>query len=344
MNVTNDAPIVSVIMPNYNTPIQYLKESIDSILNQSFSNLELIIIDDFSSNDSLLYIESISDERVIVLKNMKNMGPAYARNRGLDAAHGKYIVIMDSDDISSPNRIKELVTYMEEHCDVLLCGSWMKTFGDSINEYIVAPKLKNPDAIKVSLLFGCSCIMVPIIRKSVLDCNRLRYSDSYSAANDYKFWVDCSRYGKFSVLPKVLYMRRMQKCSITMSKGELQQHFRWKIIQEQLDELHFILTEDDRKYYNCINSPRKLYDLRTKEIIHELILLNSIYKIYNHRVLKHYLWNRWAVISAYGIKNQKSIKKRIRIVLQMPVSRYYLLLKESIRLVKEKYKAITDTE
>ena len=124
-----DSILVSVIMANYKTKIEYLQEAIDSILNQTYRNFELIIIDDCSQDESVDYIKSINDNRVRLLINDKNSGPAVTRNRGLEVAKGKYIAIMDSDDISMPTRLEKQVAYMEMNPDVFVCGTWFEKFG-----------------------------------------------------------------------------------------------------------------------------------------------------------------------------------------------------------------------
>ena len=333
-------PLLSVIMASYNTPIKFLKEAIESTLAQTYQNFELIIIDDASADDSIKYIESLEDDRIIVLKNKKNMGAAYTRNRGLDIAKGKYIAIMDSDDISEPLRFEKQVKYMNLHPNVIVCASWATIFGDKINTWFFNPKMPDMDSFKVSLLFGDNYIANPTVmmNNSLLTKYQIRYDNEYIAAEDYRFWIDCIQYGDFAILSEPLVRRRMQNKSITATKGNLQQDFKWKIIQYQLDRLHIQLTEEMKPYYNCIYSPKKLYDLRTKAIIKKIIEANSRYQVYNHKKLKDYLWDRWALISLYGMK-KTDIMNKIKILFQMPINRCFLLVKEGLILIKSKKKA-----
>ena len=331
--------LVTVIMANYNTPIKYLKESIDSVLNQSHSNFELIIVDDCSTDDSFECIKNFSDERIVVLRNDENKGPAYTRNRGLEIAQGKYIAVMDSDDISEPNRFEKQVEYMEAHPEVIVCASWAKVFGEEMrNSYLFDPSLPDQETFRISLLFGDNYIANPtvMINHRILKQSRIRYIDEYIAAQDYRMWIDCVQWGEFAMICEPLVKRRMQNKSITKSKGEVQQRFRWKIIQAQLDKLHYTLSEDNKKYYNCIYSPRKLYDLRTKEIVKELISANHLYKVYNQQVFKKYLWEKWAVISIFGLKNEKGVKKKFQVLINMPISRYHYMIKTVLALFSEK--------
>src|ERR1700756_835254 len=96
---------ISVVMPTYNDA-EYLREAIDSILNQTFTDFEFIIVNDGSTDDTEEIINSYTDERIRYLKNENNLGNTITRNRGMDSAEGKYIAIMDSDDIAVGNRLE----------------------------------------------------------------------------------------------------------------------------------------------------------------------------------------------------------------------------------------------
>ena len=116
-------PLISVVMPVYNSDC-YLHKSIDSILDQTFVDFEFIIINDGSDDNSENIILSYKDERIIYLKNEYNVGNYLARNIGLKMAKGKYVAIMDADDIAFPNRLARQFMYLEEHKDVKAVGSW----------------------------------------------------------------------------------------------------------------------------------------------------------------------------------------------------------------------------
>ena len=99
-------PLVSVLMPAYNSEL-YIAQAIDSILDQTHSNLELLIFDDGSSDDTRKVIESYSDLRVIKVLSDQNYGVVRARNELIDRANGKYIALMDADDIAEPTRLQK---------------------------------------------------------------------------------------------------------------------------------------------------------------------------------------------------------------------------------------------
>lgn len=106
--------LVSVIMPSYNTA-DYIKESIQSVLNQTYQNLELIIVDDCSSDNTMAVIDEIDDRRIRVFKNEKNSGAAVSRNKALREASGQWIAFLDSDDLWMPDKLEKQISFMEKN-------------------------------------------------------------------------------------------------------------------------------------------------------------------------------------------------------------------------------------
>jgi len=204
-------PEVSVIMPVYNGE-KYLKESIESILNQSFSNFEFIIIDDCSTDDSLRIIEKYGDPRIALVKNEKHMGITRSLNFGISMAKGKYIARMDCDDISMPKRLKKQFLFMEKNKDVGICGSWIETIGDGEGEIWRYPI--SFDDIKAYLLFA-SCIIHPsvMIRKKSLGL--LKYNENLENAQDYELWTRMVDDTIVVNLPDLLLKYRVNKTSLS---------------------------------------------------------------------------------------------------------------------------------
>ena len=131
--------LISVIMPNYNTSVEYLSLAVDSILSQTYENFEFIIIDDCSTDESVDYLASITDPRVRVIRNDVNRGITASLNVALDNARGDYIARMDSDDVSLPERFEKQIAFMEANPDVIVCGTWIQSFGgaDYIQKRII---------------------------------------------------------------------------------------------------------------------------------------------------------------------------------------------------------------
>lgn len=141
--MTNNTPTVSVVMPVFNHSASMLKSAVESILNQTFKDFELIITDGNSNNTNIETISSIKDPRI---RYFKTNGYINCLNLGIQQARGKYIARMDSDDISLPDRLAELVYFMDNNPDVSLCSSITEYYGD-------AKKIKySPNTQEVNLI------------------------------------------------------------------------------------------------------------------------------------------------------------------------------------------------
>lgn len=211
-------PVISVIMPVFNSNHTYLKEAVNSIINQSFSDFELIIVDDGSSNSATLScLDSFTDPRIKLTKFKTNQGTSAARNYGLEHADGKYIALMDSDDISKPNRFSEQVKYLDEHQECGLVAGMVNVIGNDKKHFAEFPYISSQKDIESFLLFKgcCFCNSSVIFRKSVIESNNLRYNSKFDGVEDYEFW--CQFVGKtnFTILKQKLVDYRYHFENIT---------------------------------------------------------------------------------------------------------------------------------
>jgi glycosyltransferase involved in cell wall biosynthesis len=179
-------PVISVIMPVYNGE-KYLREAIESILNQMFGDFEFIIIDDGSLDESIQLIESYKDERIVLIKNENNMGISKSLNKAILASKGKYIARMDADDISLPNRLKIQLDFLEKNSDIGMCGAYIEAFSDTVNTTWKYPL--ESEKIKAELLFTCVFAHpVVMFRKNIFLENKLFYCNAIPYAEDYELW------------------------------------------------------------------------------------------------------------------------------------------------------------
>jgi glycosyltransferase involved in cell wall biosynthesis len=184
------SPGVSVIMPVYNTS-KYLGDAIQSILQQTFTNFEFIIINDGSSDDSERIILSFNDPRIRYLKNDENKGLVYTLNRGIDHAKAEWIARMDGDDLSRPDRFEKQWSYLREHPSVEILATTVTL----INEDGKPAGKWNDDASAISALEIAkklpqnNCIGHPtvFIRTSLL--KKYRYNAEQSLSEDYDLWL-----------------------------------------------------------------------------------------------------------------------------------------------------------
>lgn len=212
--------LVSILMPCYNTPYSFLEESIESILKQSFKDFELLIIDDNSTEfNSVSFWNSIKkkDCRIKLIKNSHTKGVAGSLNTGLDYAKGKYIIRMDSDDISMTDRIEKQVSFMENNPDVNLLCSYAKCFGSSKKTF----KIKNNNSlIKTDLLFRNNVVHPTVcLRKTFLDQYKMRYNE-HIQSEDYDLWTHIAliQSSKFAVLPIVALKYRVHNMQVTKTR------------------------------------------------------------------------------------------------------------------------------
>ena len=182
-------PKVSVLTPLYNTNQKFLKEMIESILNQTFDDFEFILLNDSPDNKEIKEVVlSYKDNRIIYVENEENLGISKSRNKLLELAKGEYIAIFDHDDISLPQRLEKQVNFLDKNPKVGIVGSNFKRFSNS-------RKSKNPENnldIKINLVVR-GCIMTHssvMIRKSLLTKNGIKWQEEYSPCEDYMLFAE----------------------------------------------------------------------------------------------------------------------------------------------------------
>ncbi len=287
---------ISVVMPVYNSE-KYLSEAIESILNQTFQNFEFIIVDDKSTDSSWQIIQEYAqkDQRIVPVKNTGKKGCYSARNFGLSLAKGKYYAVMDSDDISLLNRLEVQFEFMEQNQDVVVCGAWAESFGESsglkktpvLNESIVAN------------LFFNSCIAHPtaFIRNDVLKSNNIYYKDSINVAQDYEFWNRLKKFGKLTNIPEVLLKYRIHDSQISSLKMKKQDEVAYLIRTNQIKELGWNLKEKEIELHNLINdettTPEVCHLIRAIFLMIKIFKENKKYKNFDEMLLYDIILNRY---------------------------------------------------
>ncbi|KUP23068.1 glycosyltransferase family A protein [Paenibacillus sp. DMB5] len=234
-------PRVSVIMPVYNNAI-YLQDAVNSILLQTLSDLELIIIDDGSTDGSAGIIHEIKDARVKKIFHSVNMGIVTSLNQGLDLARGEYIARMDSDDVAALNRLEVQAYFMDQNPHIDICGTGYTT------NYTGPVKL-NPqrhDEIKVWLLFH-SCLLHPsvMMRQSSIDRLGIRYDHDYPHAEDYELWNRLSSTAQLANVPHNLMFYRPHEGQISNKHRLVQDISARRIRVKQLSQLGIQLSDEE---------------------------------------------------------------------------------------------------
>lgn len=214
------------MLPVYNAE-KYISESICSILEQTFTNFELIIINDGSSDATLEIVEGFKklDKRVILVTKA-NTGLADSLNVGIKIARGKWIARMDSDDVSLPNRFEKQLQWLNS-TGADIAGSWVKCFG-TLDKRVIK-KYQTDEGIKIAMLFSVPFAHPSVMMKTDL-LRQLGYDEAYQQAQDYDLWERAIEAGwKMTNVPEVLIMYRLHKSQISQKKLLQQRQFALKI-------------------------------------------------------------------------------------------------------------------
>lgn len=249
-------PPISVILPVYNGA-SYLSESIESILKQTFRDFELLIINDASADNSCEIIKSFSDRRIVYLEHNQNMGLVAALNNGIFHSKGRYIVRMDQDDVSLPDRLAMQFDFMEKNPDCIVSGTQVKVIGGP-------GKLEYPltdHECRVNLVFSPPFAHPAVImRASTLKKNNFFYSSQFKDAEDYGFWVELSKFGSLANLPfeGLLYRRHSDqytnnyKNGMNLASSNIRTYY--------LNSLGVKLEEQDQALFDIITQRRINYE------------------------------------------------------------------------------------
>ncbi|MCY9821472.1 glycosyltransferase family 2 protein [Aeromonas media] len=220
--------IVSIIMPLYNSSA-YVARSIESVLSQSYRNWELILVDDFSTDDTLLIIQSYlnSDKRIKLIKSELNVGAAVARNMAIEKASGKYLCFLDSDDIWLPEKLATQVSYMEQNNVLFSFMAYFKVDADDNKIGCVhVPDVVSYNDLLRTCSIGCLTAMfnAEVLGKQMMPLLRKR--------QDYGLWLKLIKLsGKAYGINMPLSCYRVHSESISSNKFNAAK-YQWRIYRE----------------------------------------------------------------------------------------------------------------
>ena len=214
MNMTSKKPLVSVCIAAYNTE-RYIRETILSVLAQTYANFELIVIDDGSTDATIAVVSDFEDSRIKCYQNDVNQGVGYTRGRYLDLAQGKYLAVVDADDIWLPTKLEQQVDYLESNPDYIGCGCWGSRFyADGREELWAYPP--SDSEVRYRLLWGSSVIHSSLIfNLTIARRHGCDYDASMQQAEDYDLLRQLVRVGEFANLNEVLVRYRMHENQLT---------------------------------------------------------------------------------------------------------------------------------
>lgn len=217
---------VSVLMPAYNVA-PYVEQAVRSVLRQTLADLELLVVDDGSSDGTPVLVERVAseDNRVRLLRHARNLGPAAARNTGLAEARGRWIALVDSDDWIAPGRLERLVRLGEaQPADWIADDCWIEPeAGGGPRRRLLAGEPPGCHAVPAAHLVRMDPpermgygLLKPMIRRSFLETHGIRYRSAFDRVEDFVLTVDCAAAGaRFFLLNEPLYHYRLRQGSIT---------------------------------------------------------------------------------------------------------------------------------
>lgn len=217
----NQGLLISVIMPVYNTQESFLREAVESILHQTFTEFEFLIIDDCSTDPNIQKtLKSYNDPRIRLLQTEQNSGAAAARNLGLREAKGKYIAFIDSDDVSYRERLAKEAGYLESHPEIGCVGSASRIIPSNTIQF----PPKGSSYLKNYMLFiGCGfCQSSVMLRRQLLTDHKIEYQSQYVPAEDYALWLDLSAVCELENLDEVLIDYRWHDQNISSLQRDKQ--------------------------------------------------------------------------------------------------------------------------
>lgn len=253
---------ISIVMPAYNAE-QYICKAIDSILCQSFTDFECLIIDDGSTDSTRDIIRSYDDERIVLIENKHDF--IGSLNLGLETARGKYIARMDADDMMHVDRMKIQYTIMEEYPDIVICGTWMNNFGLNLqaNNIVgtVSGLIENPilKFMKGNFLYHPTAM----IRTAFLREHALKY-EKYLYAEDFKLWTEVAKLsGQFYIENQPLLYYRISDNQVS-NKNSKEQKTTTEIIITEITE--YLIEQNKQEYPELFEVYNSFCELKEKQL------------------------------------------------------------------------------
>lgn len=315
---------ISVIMSIYSEKEEWIKESIDSILSQTFRDFEFIIINDNpkrKENENLLLEYSQKDNRIIVITNKENIGLTKSLNKGLSIAKGKYIARMDADDISFPTRFQKQIDFLDKNTEYVLCGANISYFG---SEEKIIEQEEEPSFLFIENPFAHPVVM---FRNN----SYLRYNENFKYAQDYEFWSNLYKENKkFYNIQEVLLKYRKSNQQISNKKFIEQQYYAGLVRRKTFNtfcsqkKIDFKI-EGDINLKTIKNFKRNILTLKKWNKEEKVALDKFYYYLYRSIASKRYLALFYFIFSLdlFRLNVLKSIKISI-----------YLLTNVGVKLIQ----------
>ncbi len=237
-------------MPVYNGA-RYLQEAIDSILAQTLTDFELLIVDDGSTDNSVELVAAYADKRIRHIQNPENIGIARTRNRALELASGQFIALMDCDDVSHRDRLRQQVDFMQANPAVALCGTWVRMLGAARQVLWRCPL--GSDFIRGSMLFACPFGAPSVmLRKEHVQTLSQCFDSDFDSAEDYDLWERIAAQFPTVNIPRALLDYRIHPGQISDTHHSEQKDKAWRVQLRLLRQLQIEPDQHDKNTHLSI--------------------------------------------------------------------------------------------
>lgn len=307
-------PLVSVVMCVFNGE-EFISESIDSILNQSFSDFELIIIDDGSTDNTSSIISSYSDKRIQNVINKSNIGLTRSLNLGIKISRGKYIARNDADDISLKQRLKKQVSFLQdnENANIVFCSCAFFKDLQRIDGALLLDS--NTDKLSAKMFFRNSASHSSVMmRREFMLKNNFLYSEDFTRSQDYELWHRFLLVTKLYALSEILVLVRVHSQQISNLSRSDQDEKAFRVNLMFLNSLGIKQDQFNNEIhrYFCGYPVANSFDIYIqKEWAKTLSVENSKAKIFNQRYFNYLLFRKlikkW--IDQFNVNNTRAMRK-----------------------------------
>lgn len=271
---------------------EFLRQSIESILGQTFTDFELLIGDDGSTDNSFEIISSYKDDRIRIFRNPRNRGIAYTCNNLIRESKGEYLGRHDSDDISLPGRFQKQMDFFKKHPEIKVCGTNVTVFGDKRQKKF--HPLHDEEIRAYMILNDPFCTSSVIFKKPD---RPIYFEESLLVSEDYAFFYELSKYSRMANLPDHLLKYRWHPNNITQLRKEIMVESANQIRTEIINHtLNYQIEEFENRALNLAfdDKLKSSDDLKILEALFlKLIKRNREIKYYNQKVLQNLFFHHW---------------------------------------------------
>jgi len=303
-------PKVTVLMPVHNGE-QHIREAIDSILKQSFTDFEFLIIDDGSTDGSTAIVKSYEDPRIRLIANPANQGTVHVLNQGISEAKGTYIARMDADDISLPTRLSKQVGFMDNHPEIGISGTAMRLIKNG--------KLKNTrtlpetdEELKIQLLFS-TCFFHPTVILRTELAKAHPYPDNLVYTQDYNYWTKLAPLTRFANLSETLLYFREHEGQTSTRKADLQITNARRIRSNYLQKLLMPCTKEELNVHHQLAENKSNIELdKAANWLEQLVLRNKKQNAFKITTFNKEIGRKWWLACRKSTQYDKSTMRIYR--------------------------------